>query len=286
MSVQSFFPTGWKRRLALLAGLAGAVLVGAAVARAQAPRRVQLEPFAKLLGGGGPQIGVTIRDVTADDVRDDGLSSQSGAVVESVTGGSPAATAGLHAGDVVVAFDGEAVRSARQLTRLIDETPAGKAVAVAVSRAGSRVELKVTPESGAQPPGLKQFAGELPGFSVSRQPRMVEPGLAPFVLRQSPGRLGVQVQDLSGQLGTYFGSASGALVTSVNEGSPAVAAGLKAGDVITRVGNETVGNTADLRRVVAAASGTVSVTIVRDRKEQTLSVDVGARATSAPRYER
>ena len=74
-------------------------------------------------GGGGPEIGVSIRDVEA------GSPGSAGAQVERVREDSPAEKAGIRAGDVITQFDGERVRSARQLSRLVAETPAGRSVA-------------------------------------------------------------------------------------------------------------------------------------------------------------
>jgi S1-C subfamily serine protease len=82
----------------------------------------------------------------------------------------------------------------------------------------------------------------------------------------------VTVQELTGQLGEYFGVTGGVLVTSVIDSSSANAAGLRAGDVITRVSDQPVTSEADLRRRLADASGDVALTIVRDRKTQTITV--------------
>ena len=94
-------------------------------------------------------IGVRLSDVTADQVKTYKLSKAEGAVVESVNPKSPAATAGLREKDVIVEFDGEHVRSARHLTRLVTETPAGREVALVVMRDGHRTNLHLTTEAGA-----------------------------------------------------------------------------------------------------------------------------------------
>ena len=57
-------------------------------------------------------------------------------------------------------------------------------------------------------------------------------------------RLGVGVQDLTEQLGDYFGTSQGALVTAVDDNTPAKEAGLKAGDVITKINGEAVRDSA------------------------------------------
>ena len=79
----------------------------------------------------------------------DNDAADEGAVVRDVHRDSPAASAGFADGDVIVEFDGERVRSASQLTRLVRETPAGRIVGATVMRDGRRVELEVTPETRA-----------------------------------------------------------------------------------------------------------------------------------------
>jgi membrane-associated protease RseP (regulator of RpoE activity) len=107
-------------------------------------RSVQGEPFVAALGG-GPRLGVQIRDLGKDDVAKFKLSSQNGVVVDDVTEDSAAEKAGVKAGDVVVQFDGENVRSAAQLTRLVRESVAGRTVKMGVMRDGKRMDLDVAP---------------------------------------------------------------------------------------------------------------------------------------------
>ena len=61
---------------------------------------------------------------------------------------SPAEKAGIKAGDVVVEYDGERVRSARQFTRLVQETPEGRTVAIGLLRDGKKQTVNATPEDG------------------------------------------------------------------------------------------------------------------------------------------
>ncbi len=88
-----------------------------------------------------------MRDVEPSDVTKQKLAGQAGAVIEQVDSETPAATAGLKAGDVVVAFDGERVRSARQLDRLVEETPPGRSVKMSIVRDTAKLDVDVTPEA-------------------------------------------------------------------------------------------------------------------------------------------
>ena len=238
-------------------------------------------------GGAGPEIGVSVRDVTADDGTG---SARTGAVVERVRGDSPAAKAGIQAGDVIVTYDGESVRSARQLARLIDETPDAKTVSLAVARSGKRIELSVTPQARtlwaaelAQP---TPFASPDLNLMVQPRARIVAPGL---YLPAFAGRLGIQTQDLTTQLGEYFGAAGGVLVASVGENTAARSAGLRAGDVITEVDGQAVQDAAALRQQLAGKTDKVTLTIVRDKSERTIEVEMQdgiGRAVAPRRYER
>ena len=74
------------------------------------------------------EIGVSVRDLTADEVAKAKLPQAGGVLVEDVRDGSAASRAGLRDGDLIVEFDGERVRSASHLTRLVRESVPGRAV--------------------------------------------------------------------------------------------------------------------------------------------------------------
>jgi serine protease Do len=140
----------WKTA-ALAAALGGAALAGMAYgpvhaqgSRTPTPRAVEI------WGGRGGQIGVSIKDVDETEAKTAKLTGPGGVLIEQVEDDSPAAKAGLKKGDVVVEFDGERVRSARQFTRLVQETPAGRKTAASVVRDGQRLSVTIEPrESNA-----------------------------------------------------------------------------------------------------------------------------------------
>jgi serine protease Do len=246
----------------------------------------------EVFSGGGSRIGASVRDVDQADVTREKLAGQTGAVVDEVRSESPAAKAGFKSGDVIVAFDGERVRSARQLGRLVAETPAGRAVKVALQRAGAKLEVDVTPESPvtamrgpfgfeSEWPRVKTFP-RLEGDLKRKFPAMEFHGegfpggdsLRIFGI-PGPGRLGVQVQGLSDQLASYFGVKEGVLVSDVDEGSPADKAGVKAGDVITAVNGQQVTEPEQLRRELAKADEgkATDLSVMREKKALTLKVE-------------
>jgi serine protease Do len=258
---------------------------------------------------GQSRLGVEIRDVVSDDVAKMKLASQAGVVIEQVTESSAAAKAGLKAGDVVVQFDGEQVRSASQFTRLVRETPVGRSVKMSVMRGGSRVELTATTEAqtaefswsgeGASPDAerlkadTERLRSEIERSVRERQRNLpernyqfkVEPRVAPGPLADrfmwfgeggpmgqlmSRGRLGVTIQDLTPELAEYFGVKDGVLVSSVEKDSAAAKAGIKAGDVITSVDGTAVTNGSGLVEQLRAKEGDVSIGLSREKKAMTL----------------
>jgi serine protease Do len=262
----------WATGLVAAAGL-GAVLTPAAYGQTRAPRA---EVFAF---GGGSRLGVSISDVNADDSKGKGTA---GVVIDDVDPDSAASKAGLRKGDVVVEFDGERVRSVRQFTRLVSETPAGRTVSAAVMRDGQRVSVSVTPREGnnfrflegdnwmgVQPPPIP---ARPPSAPRPPSPRTMIPPSLDSLFWRSGNRLGITVEELSPQLADYFGTKDGVLVSSVETDSAAAKAGLKAGDVITTVNGSSVESSSELRQRLSNADGGEEFTlgITRDKRGMTL----------------
>jgi len=262
-----------------LAVLAIAVLVAvlAPVIGAQGRQRPLPPPVDfGLFGGPGGRLGVSVRDPRTEELSAAQITQPGGVFVQDVREGSAAARAGLREGDIVVEFDGERVRSARHFSRLVLETPAGRTVKATIVRNGSRQTLDVTPEDGdrvtAALPDVRQEMERalraLPDFDFDLPGEIVAPR----------NRFGLSLTPLSDQLASYFGVKNGALVSSVTADSPAGQAGVKAGDVITSVGGRAVYTPRDVTsRLRDAASGSVDVTVFRDRKEMTLKLAVPER---------
>jgi membrane-associated protease RseP (regulator of RpoE activity) len=98
------------------------------------------------LDGRGSRLGVMVRDLEDADLS---AAPNGGVRIDEVDAGGPADKAGLKPGDVVIEYDGERVRSARQFSRLVQETPEGRPVPMAVVRNGQRESLTATPEARA-----------------------------------------------------------------------------------------------------------------------------------------
>jgi serine protease Do len=225
------------------------------------------EQAVRIMAGSGGRIGVSIRDLADDDMKG-AKAATTGVVVDQVETDSPAQKAGFKIGDIVVEFDGERVRSTRQFTRLVQETPVGRPIQAVVVRDGQRMTLNVEPRAGTS----FEYFGAMKDFAVKVPPAAVLKGEGFKGLLGSYGRLGITVDDLSPQLAEYFGTKEGVLVTTVNDNSSASKAGLKAGDVITSINGGAVNTAADLRRRAQQLEDgdEITLVVVRDRKTLTL----------------
>jgi serine protease Do len=261
--------------------MAGAAAIGPMMYGQSAPLSQDLaapawaEQAVRVMTTGGTHIGVTLRDLNEDDQK--AGKAGNGVMIESVETDSPAAKAGLKAGDIIVEFDGERVRSSRQLSRLVQETVAGRSVPMAALRDGQRVTMTVQPRDGGS--AFKYFDRfDGPFAKIAPVPAPAKPGALPFAIFTNPGQLGIGVTELSPQLAEYFGTKDGVLVTSVTDNSLASKIGVKAGDVITSLDGGTIDTAADLRRRSQRLEPGDEFTlgVVRDKKALTLKGKVDA----------
>jgi serine protease Do len=267
----------------ITASAAAAVLLMTWMTAAPTPAAAQAGDLFTL-SGLGSSIGVTVREVTADDASKAKMAQPVGAFVESVREGSPAAKAGIKSADIILDFDGERIRSVRQFVRLVQETAPRRAVSVVVLRGTDRQTLQVVPEVSSALPDVLSRA---PGLRILPRDRDARPrdllrdfnfNIDPDVVRRrfslDGPSLGVSVTPVTGQLADYFGVKAGVLVSSVGENTAAAAAGIKAGDVITSVDGRPVTSAADITDAMrrAPAGDDVDVSVTRDRKSLMLKV--------------
>lgn len=257
--------------IAALAAMFSAAVTAAVIFAVQ-PTAAQAQPHV-VIQSGVASVGVSIRDVTSDDAAKAKMAQPSGVYVESVREGSPASRGGLQAGDIVIDFDGERVRSASHFTRLVQESVPNRQVAAVVVRGTSKQTLSVVPEaSGAASFRLRNFDFNVDPDSLRR------------TLPMTGGSLGVTVSPLSAQLASYFGVKQGVLVTGVTSNSPAATAGVRAGDVITVINGQAVSSAADVTRALRGnRNDSIEITVTRDKKALSLKATVPQRSVPAGR---
>ena len=217
-------------------------------------------------------LGVGIDSLTPGRASELNLKDARGVEVVMLDGDSPACKAGIKEHDVIQSFDGKPVTSSADLDRYIREAGPDKTVSIGLVRNGQPMTMNVTLASHEQMVFGNDMHMSIPRMNVTI-PHI--PEIPAFVMMQSWRRSGIQVENLNSQLGDFFGikNGEGVLVRSVDKGSRAEQAGLKAGDVIVRVGNERISGTDDfMRSLRGSRGGNVQLGIVRDRREQSLSM--------------
>jgi serine protease Do len=184
-------------------------------------------------------LGVYIQDVTDELAEGLGLDKARGALVSEVTPESPAAAAGILAGDVVTDYDGRPVHEKRDLPLMVADTPIGQKVQLKVLRKSAEVTVEVTIARLAEGDD-DGAAGDKGGTGTD-----VDPGLGET--------LGMTLSALSPTLREQYGigeDITGVVVTGVADNSPSAEKGVEAGDVILEVAQEVVSTPADVREKV------------------------------------
>ncbi len=238
------------------------------------------QPYGIWSEDSGPSsyLGVDIADISSERLGALKLKEEQGVEVTMVDQDAPAGKAGIKEHDVILTMNGTAIESKTQLQRMIHETPPGRVVTLGLSRDGQPVTIKVQLADRHQEfPHISK--GKDIDIQIPPMPNMGDfdiPEVNVVVVRSSR-RSGLMVENLTPQLGEFFGAknGNGVLVRSVEKGSRADKAGLRAGDVITRVADQPVHDTSDFTHALRShAAGSVSVGVIRDKKEQTLTLSL------------
>lgn len=231
----------------------------------------------------GPQLGVRLEEVDKDVVTRLKLKDEKGALVTEVLENSAAEKAGIRKDDVILKFQGEFVLTAGQLSRLVRDQPSGRKVDIDIIRAGAPLKVTATLEKGEWSregmdlPDVEDMTERL----TERLGRLDEHGPAWMALtRGGKGRLGIAYTEIEGQLASYFKAPkdTAVLVNSVVEGSAAGKAGIKAGDLLVKLGGASIAEGTDLLEAVSdlEPGKPTPVTVWREGKGVELSVRVDA----------
>jgi serine protease Do len=185
-------------------------------------------------------LGVQVQPVTSDIADSLGLKEAKGAIVDNPQENSPAAKAGIEAGDVITAVNGTAVKDSRDLARTIGTMAPGSSVKLDVWHKG---------ESKTVTLALGQLPNERQAKNDKADDGQVQPGTPRLGLSLAPAG------DVQGA------GQKGVVVTQVDPEGPAAQRGIQTGDVILNVGGKAVANAADVRSELmqAKSSGKRSV---------------------------
>lgn len=201
-------------------------------------------------GGNPPAVNSLLVEADGYDTADGG-----GAMLRGLAGpGTSLEAAGLAGGDIIMSFDGQPVRDADALKRLIAATPIGKQVEVTFIRDGDTKKTVLTTVGGQTFRGMD-------------------------TLRQRPGGRGVLDIDFDDgdRVRVPNTNVYGIELDDVERNGPADIAGLKKGDIIITFDGQPIRTAGDLRYRAGAATpgGVVDVVVVRGGQQITIPVKMG-----------
>ena len=212
----------------------------------------------------GSHLGIEFSDIGSDRAQALKLAEGRGVEVIAVEEGSPADKVGLQPGDVLLSYNGESILGAKQLIRLVQETPSGRKVKVQIWRAAAERLAVLTTSAPAQ-------TSVPPSSSFSFSEGTVYPRMATIIPRPLLAwrdiLFGMEFEELDAQLSEYFGVSGGVLIRAVEKGSPASKSGLKAGDVIVAVQQKPVLTAHDFASCLRRPGPAPFVSIVRNHKK-------------------
>ena len=268
----------WKKSILVCAAAAMIALPLPGLAQSTAPRGRSASAHRP---GEQAYLGVGVIQLTDDQVKALNLKDDRGVQVKRVEENSPAAKAGLKENDVVIEVNGKPVENIEQFIRSVAEGQPGAKVDLTIWRNGARQTLSATLDSRPYNPF---FVFNGPDGPMPPMPA-IPPGFGdPFAgLPGNAPRVGFEGEPLSPQLADYFGVRQGVLVRTVDARTPAEKAGLKAGDVVTRVNGTPVTSPREITGLVRMSRGkTTSFTVVRNKKELTLDIEVSGSSDRVP----
>jgi len=170
-----------------------------------------------------------------------------GPTIHDVVAGSPAEKAGLKVGDILTKIGVTAVKDAQSASAAVQALKVGDEVSIEVTRDNKTVTVKATLAAGAS---------------------VTEPSAPTMPMMSNRPMLGIQLQDTD----------KGTVIQTVVAGSPAEKAGLKVGDVLTKIGDTTVKDAKSASAAVQAlkVGDEVSIEVTRDNKTVTVKATLAA----------
>ena len=207
----------------------------------------QLQADGKVSRG---RLGVGIQDVDQALAESFGLDKPRGALVSNVEKGGPAAAAGLDAGDVILAFNGQPVDTAGQLPAMVAAVTPGQPASLQVWRNKAAREVTV---------------------KVGEAPR--EGSVAANDAQSESGRLGLMVRPLSPEERRETDLGAGLVVEGVD--GAAEEAGIRPGDIVLSANGAETKSVADLRKAVSGSRDHVALLVQRGDSRIFVPVELG-----------
>lgn len=244
------------------------------------PERPELEGLLRWAGvESRSYLGVGVQEIGPDRAKILKLQEERGVEITRVEEESPASRAGLKVGDVVLDFNGQRVEGTEQFIRLVRETPAKRTVRMQVVRNGAAMNL--TAVIDARKPMVVTAVPIEKWKMKAPEMEFVMPDIPRPSMSWRSSMLGLEAESLrDSQLAEFFGVKEGVLVRSVMKGSAAEKAGIRAGDVILKVGDQQVASPSDVTAAIRAARKesrtSLSAVVMREKRETPLTIALEA----------
>lgn len=173
-------------------------------------------------------LGVVIQKITPEIAKSFGLQESEGALVSDITEDGPAEKAGIKRGDVIVSFNGKAIKEMDTLPKLVGATEIGKKAKVGIIRDGKSLEVEVV-------------IGELKDerLQASKKPEVEKD-------------FGLVVQNITPEIAKHLNlkDKRGVIVTDVQPGSPAQEGDIRSGDIIKEISRKPIKNLEDFKEAM------------------------------------
>ena len=207
-------------------------------------------------------LGVQIQPVTAEIAESLGMEKATGILIADVLPSSPAQAAGLKAGDLILSAGGETMDNYKALPMKVADMDAGQTLSLEIARGGDTrtVSVEVGPMPG------QEVAARVPAEAADPD----QPRIGLYLVPLTP-----EIRQRQG----FDDQTRGVLIADVQEGSPAERAGIKAGSLISMVGQEEVSTPGQVvERVRSAARqqrSSVLLLVQQDGKQMFVTVPFG-----------
>ncbi len=191
-------------------------------------------------------LGVQIQDVTRELAESFGMKKPQGALVSKILPGSPAEKAELQIGDIITEFNGQQIETSGDLPPMVGITPINDKATLKIIRQGETktIDFKV-------------------GLLPDEPDKLADAKAAP---KLPHNRLGVNVIDLTDEQRKALEiPKNGVLVQDVAKGT-AKDAGIQRGDVILRIQNSVIRDTADFEKIVNKLPAGKSIAVLIQRQ--------------------
>ncbi|CAN7546221.1 Do family serine endopeptidase [Acidovorax sp. LjRoot129] len=197
------------------------------------------------------QLGVAVQEVNQAFAESFQLDKPEGALVASVSKGSPAEKAGLQPGDVIRQIDGHAIVASGDLPAWVGQAQPGQQAKLSVWRQGKVVELTATLGDASD--------------KASKQARNDD--------AVGKGQLGLSLRPLDAEERREVGVSEGLVIEQAR--GPAAAAGVQPGDVLLAINGAPAKNIDQVRTAMAKAGKSVALLIERDGNKIFVPVRLG-----------